>query len=95
MGLSSFSNQPPQMATFKSPVRRHPSCDNYPHGSKYDRQNSQYSQNHFLNETMDSLATTAYDDDDNTTTSGSYTIDNNAAEDFIELNVAQLKDIFV
>ena len=44
---------------------------------------------------MDSLATTAYDDDDNTTTSGSYTIDNNAAEDFIELNVAQLKDIFV
>ena len=98
MGLSSFSNhqhQSPQMASFKSPIHRQPSCDNYPVGPRYDRQNSRHSQNHFLNETLDSLATTAYDDDDNTTTSGSYTIDNNAPEDFIELNVTQLKDIFV
>lgn len=99
MGLSSFSNhqrQSPPMVSFKSSGRRHPSCDGYnPHVSKYDRQNSNQSQNHFLNETLDSVATTAYDDDDNTTTSGSYTIDNNAPDDFIELNVQQLKDIFV
>ena len=101
MGCSSFSNrcQSPPMVSFKTPVRQPPSYDSYSHRvPKYDRQNSNRSnrsQNHFLNETLDSLATTAYDDDDNTTTSGSYTIDNNAPDDFIELNVQQLKDIFV
>ena len=101
MGCSSFSNrcQSPPMVSFKAPGRQPPSYDSYNHrASKYDRQNSNCSnrsQNRFMNDTLDSLATTAYDDDDNTTTSGSYTIDNNAPDDFVELNVQQLKDIFV
>ena len=67
-----------------------PPLPNYPPGDKYGGYRDR-----FLDETLDSITTTACDDDDNTTTSGSYTIDNNAPEDFVELSPAQLKDIFV
>ncbi|WAQ98694.1 PC11Y-like protein [Mya arenaria] len=98
MGLSSISNHPHNSSRHK-PNRQHSfdTHDNYrqprnhPSNDPYGIPNN----GRHLDETFESVTTAAYDDDDNTTTSGSYTIDNNAHEDFIELNVAQLKDIFV
>ena len=100
MGLSSFSSQHHPHSSRHRPNRQHSfdTFDNYRHSpnfSKTDHSHMYPHNNRHLDETMESITTTAYDDDDNTTTSGSYTIDNNANEDFMELNVAQLKDIFV
>lgn len=104
MGLSSISNHPHNNMRHK-PQRQQSlnMCQNYLVMPKYpncdnSRVNSlHYSPQHGYHpdETFESVNTNVYDDDDNTTTSGSYTIDNNANEDFVELNVAQLKDIFV
>lgn len=100
MGLSSISSQHHPHSSRHRPHRQHSfdTFDNYRQIPNYQQNNpnKMYPRNNrMLDETMDSIATTAYDDDDNTTTSGSYTIDNNANDDFMELNVAQLKDIFV
>ncbi|KAH3843099.1 protocadherin-11 X-linked-like [Dreissena polymorpha] len=99
MGLSSISSNTHNSMRHK-PHRQHS------FGTQDVHRQRQYPSNHahrfppppngrHLDETFESVTTTAYDDDDNTTTSGSYTIDNNMNEDFLELNVAQLKDIFV
>lgn len=100
MGLSSFSSQHHTNNSRHRPHRQHSfdTFDNYkqvPNYSKSDTNKMYPRNNRLLDETMESITTTAYDDDDNTTTSGSYTIDNNGNDDFVELNVAQLKDIFV
>lgn len=100
MGLSSFSSQHHPHNSRHRPHRQHSfdTFDNYrpvPNYSKSDTNKMYPRNNRLLDETLESITTTVYDDDDNTTTSGSYTIDNNANDDFMELNVAQLKDIFV
>ncbi|XP_045203884.2 protocadherin-1-like [Mercenaria mercenaria] len=100
MGLSSFSSQHHPHSSRHKPHRQHSfdtsdNCRYSPNYSKSEHNRMFPHNNRQLDETMDSITTTAYDDDDNTTTSGSYTIDNNANEDFMELNVSQLKDIFV
>lgn len=103
MGLSSIANNPHNSSRHK-PHRQHSfdTFQNYKQSPNYpncdNRLNSHYPLSHHgrrHDDTFESVTTNAYDDDDNTTTSGSYTIDNNANEDFVELNVAQLKDIFV
>lgn len=104
MGLSSISNHSHNNSRSK-PHRQH-SFDTYPNykpppsysNCDNNRINSHYHPPHpgrRLDETFESVTTNAYDDDDNTTTSGSYTIDNNTNDDFVELKVEQLKDIFV
>lgn len=99
MGLSSFSTQHQQPHSSRQrPHRQHSfdTFDNYRQVPNHSNSNKMFPHNNrLLDETLDSITTAPYDDDDNTTTSGSYTIDNNTNEDFMELNVAQLKDIFV
>ena len=107
MGLSSISTnshtnsrmKPHRQHSFDT-YQSHPNNKTMPNYRQCDnnRMNSHYHQPPLrgMDETFESITTNAYDDDDNTTTSGSYTIDNNANDDdFMELNVAQLKDIFV
>lgn len=104
MGLSSISNhlhnnprnKPHRQHSFDAypnykPPPNYSNCDN-------NRINSPYHPPHHgrrLDETFESITTNAYDDDDVTTTSGSYTLDNNTNDDFVELKVPHLKDIFV
>ena len=98
MGLSSISSNPNNSSRHKA-HRQHSfdTHENYRQMPNYANNPPYRFPNHsrHLDETFESVTTTAFDEDDNTTTSGSYTIDNNTHEDFIELNVAQLKDIFV